>query len=111
MPLFPDFLEEPLNMVGALVAHQALSERRNIVTEIISGDADSTTRLIEALRAIGYETNLAWVKCCDTAEAIRRNANRGDDSISAYYAERFQRACLLEACNKLEKGSFTPTTR
>jgi len=32
---FPEAFEEPMNLIGGLVVRRALSERRNLVTEII----------------------------------------------------------------------------
>jgi hypothetical protein len=54
---FPAPLQEPVGLIGRLVAKRALSERRN--------------------------------------------ESRGGDDISAYYAEPFQRAWIIDACNEL----------
>jgi hypothetical protein len=42
-----------MDLIGRLVAHRALSERRNIVTEIIGAEVERTQQLIEALKSIG----------------------------------------------------------
>ncbi len=97
---FPDALEEPLNQIGRLVAKRALFERRNIVTEIIGAEYEPTTRLVEALKGAGYRAEMVFVSC-GLGESFKRSANRGENNISAYYAEAFQRAWLIEACNEL----------
>ena len=97
---FPEALEEPMDLIGRLVARRALSERRNIVTEIIGAEAEQQIQLIAALRSIGYGVQGAVITC-DVEEAVRRNESRGDDNISAYYAEPFQSAWIIEACAEL----------
>lgn len=93
---FPDAFLEPMDLIGRLVANRAISERRNIVTEIIGSDFDETTELIEALRSVGYKIEAVGVTC-DVEEAMRRNLSRGEDNISSYYAEPFQRKWLIDA--------------
>lgn len=93
---FPEHFDKPMNFVGRVVAATAVMERRNIVTEIIGVDREPTMQLIDAMTSIGYKVEVVGVTC-DVNEAAIRNENREDDAISAYYAEPFQRAWLLEA--------------
>ena len=93
---FPDAFEEPMEIIGRLVAQRAVAERRHIVTELIGSDLEATTDLFESMRAIGYELFGEFITC-DIEEAQRRNLARGDDNISCYYAEPYQRRWLLEA--------------
>jgi hypothetical protein len=93
---FPDAFEEPMEIIGRLVAQRAVAERRHIVTELIGSDLEATTDLFESMRAIGYELSGEFITC-DIEEAQRRNLARGDDNISCYYAEPYQRRWLLEA--------------
>lgn len=93
---FPKALQTPMVAIGILVARRAVEERRHIVTEIIGADFDPTKGLIDAMGAIGYDVKLDYVSC-DIQEAWNNNVNRGDDNISCYYAEPFQRTWLLEA--------------
>jgi hypothetical protein len=93
---FPEDLEEPMEIVGTMIAGRAVAERRNIVTELIGADYDATVELIEAMRSIGYKISVNGVKC-DVEEAQRRNLARGDDNISCYFAEEFQRKWLIAA--------------
>jgi hypothetical protein len=105
---FPEALREPLEIIGRLVTQRALSERRNIVTEIIGSEVEPTKQLIDALVALGYDVKGVQVTC-DAAEAWQRNLNRGDN-ISAYYAEPFQRRWIIETCSELQPGrSKSPT--
>ncbi|MCO5056209.1 zeta toxin family protein [Thermomonas sp.] len=103
---FPDAFLEPLNLIGPLVSQRAISERRNIVTEIIGADQDPTFELIETLEAAGYLVDVVALTC-DFEESVRRNENRGDN-ISAYYAEAFQRQWIIDACGESARGSVAP---
>jgi hypothetical protein len=95
---FPEDLEEPMEIVGTLIARRAVAERRNIVTELIGDDYEATVKLIEAMRSIGYEISVNGVNC-DVEEAQRRNLARGEDNISCYFAAEFQRRWLVEAAS------------
>ena len=88
-----------MNMIGQLVAHRALSERRNIVIELIGADAKPTLQLVEALKTIGYVPKGVAVTC-EFEEAHRRNLARSGDNISAYYAEPFHHAWIIDACRE-----------
>ncbi len=97
---FPEAFREPMDLIGGLVAKRALAERRNIVTEIIGAEAEPVQQLIDALRSIGYRVQGVVVDC-DVEEAVRRNASRDDDDISAYHAQPFQRVWIIDACTEL----------
>ena len=103
---FPDALLELLELIGPLVAQRAISEQRHIVTEIIGAEREPTVELIEALRKAGYYVEAVGVTC-DLEESIRRNQERGD-SISAYYAEPFQRRWLIDACAQFAPRQLLP---
>lgn len=93
---FPGDLVIPLEAIGSSVAQRAISEKRNIVTEIIGADGDSLVKLLSALKEVGYQVEVNFMDC-DLEEGKRRDANRGDN-ISAYYAEPFQIRWITEAC-------------
>jgi hypothetical protein len=93
---FPEAFEEPMQIIGGLIAKRAISERRHIVTELIGSEFEPTTALIDAMLAIGYQIEVQAITC-DNEEAQRRNLGRSNDCISAYYAEPYQRAWLLDA--------------
>jgi Zeta toxin. len=95
---FPGPLEQPLDLVGSMVAARAIAESRNIVTEIIGADLGATSELTEALRSIGYSVEAVAITC-ELEESIRWNEERGD-SVSAYCAEPFQRRWIIDACRK-----------
>jgi hypothetical protein len=97
---FPEPLEEPMNLLGSYVTHRALSERRNIVTEITGTEHEPTHALICALRRIGYKVQLILVESA-VEDALQRQACRPDTDISARDAEPFHRAWLLDACSRL----------
>ena len=101
---FPGELEEPVNLVGALVAQRAITERRNIVTELIGADYAPTIALIEAMNNAGYQVMVNAVNC-DIDEAARRNFARGNDEISAYFSEPYQRQWLIDAATSALKMS------
>ena len=93
---FPGPFDELLDIIGPLVARRAISERRHIVTELIGADFEPTKTLIEAMSSIGYHVEIQAINC-DIEAAQQRNLNRGDDNISAYYAEHYQRSWLHDA--------------
>lgn len=93
---FPEYFEEPMQIIGSLVALRAVTERRHIVTELIGADFEPTKGLLEAMRAIGYRIDIQAITC-DIKVAEQRNASRRPDDISCFYAERFQRSWLYQA--------------
>lgn len=101
---FPEAFEKPMNIIGGLVADRAVSERRHIVTELIGSDAEATSELLDAILAVGYEISIQAI-ACDIDEALRRNEHRGQDDISCYYAEPYQRRWLLEAARAAGHGT------
>ncbi len=93
---FPGPFEEMMEIIGQLIADRAVSERRNIVTELTGSDYEPTAALIEAMKFIGYKVNLIGLEC-DFEEAMKRNLERDENCISAYYAEPYQRRWLMKA--------------
>lgn len=92
---FGAMFEEPLEVIGQMIAQRAVSERRNIVTEIIGADADATKRLVEAIIADGYELKFKFIHC-DIETAAERNLNRGNN-ISAHYCEPYHFRWIMGA--------------
>ena len=97
---FPGPFEELMEIVGSLVAKRAVTERRNIVTEIIGSDYESTMELIETMKSAGYLVHAEAIKC-DLEESVTRNLNRDRDCVSAYYAEQYQRKWLVDAASSV----------
>ncbi|NTW85530.1 MAG: hypothetical protein HGB30_05130 [Holophagaceae bacterium] len=96
---FPTAFEEPMELIGIQVAKRAVFQLRNIVVELIGASFEPLKELLDAMYALGYEIDVQLITC-DYEETVRRNANRGRDCISAHYAERFQRAWLVEAAKE-----------
>ena len=96
---FPKAFLEPMELIGAAVAKRAVFQLRNIVIELIGAQFEPIKELLDAMYALGYEIDVQLITC-DLTEAIKRNANRGPDCISAHYAERFQRAWLVKAAKE-----------
>lgn len=99
---FPGELETPMDVLGSLIATQAVEERRNLVVEVIPIEDERALELINALNEAGYKTNLVYPHC-SLEECRRRNDNRGPDDISAYFAERFHMRWLIDACRALAR--------
>lgn len=98
---FPGPLQPAIDAIGASVTQKALSERRNIVTEIIGAKPEPAQELISWLRALGYKVDVKLITC-DLQESLRRNEVRGDN-VSAFYAEHFQVSWIVNACKALIK--------
>ena len=96
---FPKAFLEPMESIGASVAKRAVFQLRNIVVELIGAQFEPVKELLDAMYALGYEIDVQLITC-DLPEAIKRNASRGPDCISAHYAERFQRAWLVKAASE-----------
>jgi len=95
---FPGPFEDMMEIVGRLVADRAIKEQRNIVTEIIGSEVEPTKELIEAMKFAGYSVVGQRIDC-GIEECLRRNMNRDEDCVSAYYAEPYQREWLISAAN------------
>ena len=93
---FPGPFEKMMPIVGEYVADRAVKEKRHIVTEIIGSDYAPTKQLLDAMLAAGYRVNIQAIDC-SLETAMERNENRGDDNVSAYYAEQYQRTWLQHA--------------
>ena len=101
---FPGLLEERLETVGLALAGRAIEDRRNIVTEITGMDADAMSQLVDAMTSVGYRTVVKYINC-DVDVALQRNRSRGENDISAYYAEPFNLRWLTNAALSLAAGA------
>ncbi len=93
---FPGPFAELLDDIGKRVAERAILERRNIFTELIGADKAQTQALLDAMLSIGYRVEVTYIHC-DIEVALQRNTQRGEDNISAYYCEPYQRSWLCRA--------------
>ena len=95
---FPSILEGKMNEIGLAQTLKAIKSKQNIVMEFIGDDYDDVSKLIDLLKAIGYEVNIQAISC-DEETALDRNAMRPDDSISAFYTQPYHFAWVREALN------------
>ena len=93
---FGTTFEEPLELIGSLITRQAIRERRNIVTEIIGATKEVMFPIIDAMKSIVYKINMIYVEC-EMEESWKRNVERSNDNISAYYTESYHQRWILEA--------------
>ena len=108
---FPSFLEEPMDMIGGLIAAQAVREHRNIVCELIGAEPEPVEKLINTYRALGYYISVTGVTA-NIEQSLRWNQERSDDNISAYYTEPFHHRWLLAAAKIADiKPDPAPTMR
>ena len=105
---FPGWLSEPMEIIGRLVAEKAVGERRNIVTELIGDDSETLNVLVDALIGAGYHVDLVLVTC-PMEQAVRRNLERDNDCISAFYAAQYQYRWLLAAAQAYPETPSAPT--
>lgn len=95
---FPSHLENEMDKIGLDKCRNALSiiKRENIVTEIIGDDGKSTQKIIDLMIKIGYEIKIEFIQC-SVDEALKRNASRSNDNISAYYCEPYHIKWISQA--------------
>ena len=96
--VFPDAFLDELELIGPMLACSAVSNKQNIVTEIIGADVDAVVPLVSGLKSAGFTVELIALDC-DLEEAIRRNEEPGR-GISAYFAEDFQIRWIINACRQ-----------
>jgi hypothetical protein len=101
---FPGPLARPLDTIGTAIAKRAIREGRSIVTEILGDQEPMLYSLQDGLAACGYKLEFLYIDC-EMEVGLRRNENRGDDNISAYFTQEFHEKWLLRAAvEKLAKG-------
>ena len=93
---FPGEFEWMLDLIGPMVAERAIAERRHIVTEAFGCDQNEIAALLNLMKAIGYKTELAFVRS-SAEQAALWNQSRGPDNISSYFTDRFNVRWLTEA--------------
>ena len=91
--------EPPLEIIGGMVARQAIFERRNIVTEMTVSFDEEIKTVVDAMRGIDYKVQITWVHC-DLETAKKRNMNRGDDNISAWYTQLYHQRWIRNAAKE-----------
>ena len=91
--------EQPMEIIGGMVARLAILQRRNIVTEMTVSFDEEIKAVIEAMRGIDYKVQITWVHC-DLETAKNRNLNRGDDDISAWYTQLYHQRWVRSAAKE-----------
>jgi FMN phosphatase YigB (HAD superfamily) len=84
--------KEPLDPKEPMMKKILFLDMDNVLVDFPSGIA----RLNADMTGIGYKVDLMFVHC-PIEQAVQWNLNRSDDAISAYFAEPFQHAWLMEA--------------
>ena len=100
---FPSSLENQMNKIGSEFLNKAISEKANIVMELIGDDSNEISPLIDALKRIGYEVNLVGLDS-EVETALERNKNRSDDNISAFYTQKYHFKWLKDAIRNAVNG-------
>lgn len=100
---FPDGLEEPMDLIGGVVASRAVAERRNIVTEIAGDNLENAKRFVDSMISAGYQVQLVAVTC-PVEQAMEWNVSRSDDNISSCYAEPYNLRWLIGAATREPAG-------
>ena len=93
---FPDALRSEVESAGQALAFAAISTRADIVTEVIGASESLMTQLVDALRSVGYKVELQYIHA-DPVQAWKGNLARGDNNISAFFAEEFNVRWLIRA--------------
>jgi hypothetical protein len=101
---FPEPFCEQLEILGSLIASRAISERRNILTEIIGNDFETTSAMFDALKLADYAIEAVAVNA-PVEQCAEWNMMRGDDDISAFYAEEFQIRWITASCREFSETS------
>ena len=95
--------EPPLEIIGGMVARQAIFERRNIVTEMTVSFNEEIKTVVDAMRGIDYKVQITSVHC-DLETAKKRNLNRGNDNISAWYTQLYHQRWIRNAAKEYLEG-------
>lgn len=93
-PRFPGPLEATILVIGRRIFLEAANSRFNLVTEMLGTDGDVMISVIEALKAYGYVVEVTYVSA-ELDQCVKRQADRGDDNLSAYFTEGFHCAWIL----------------
>jgi hypothetical protein len=100
---FGDILNDAVEDIGYLLANQAISERRNIVIEVVgANNLEVLNEVVDEMNRLGYRTLCKGVDC-DVEQAIERNKNRDFCNISSYFTESYQLSWIAAAIKDKEE--------
>jgi hypothetical protein len=100
---FPTAFEEPLELIGDLIAKQAIEQKRNIAMEVIGNSLEDSRALIDAMKSVGYKVHLANIQC-DPVESYKRHINAVQTDVnyvSAFHTQRFHYKWILNAVKEI----------
>ena len=102
----PDEMDELLSVVGFEIARRSITERRNIITEIIGESLSMAKLMIDAMGSAGYQVNVVSVDC-NVVEAYKRHVNAvtNDPSyLSAHYTQALHEYWVVGAAKAAIKA-------
>ena len=97
---FPCHLEEKMNQIGLDKMRESLKNRKNIVIEIIGENKELLINCAEKLKKLNYSNKLILLQC-EPDTALKRNADRDNNNISAYYCEPYHFGWVQQAVEGL----------
>ena len=101
---FPGEYREELELLGSGIAKKALSERYNVVMEIIGDSLDMVESIANGVRAIGYDVE-SIVLTGDVEECLKRHKKACETDVnyvSAYYTQEFHQKWILDVVKELQ---------
>jgi hypothetical protein len=96
---FPSHLEDVMNRIGLEQLKEAIKTKQNIVIEIIGSEEDSVLSIIKLIELISYEINYVFVDC-ELDVTVKRNENRSENNISAYFTEKYHYKWIEQIVNE-----------
>lgn len=91
--------EQPMEIIGTLVARRAILQRRNMVTEMTVSLEEEIKTVIDAMTRIDYKVQVVRLDC-DLETAKERNLNRDDEGISAAYTQLYHQRWIRNAAKE-----------
>jgi tetratricopeptide (TPR) repeat protein len=101
---FPGELEIPLEMVGRMLAKEAIRQKRNMVVEVIGDSTEDTEAMAKVMVTAGYEIVPVLVKCEVKEGYLRHTKAVATDpkNISAYFTQDYHKKWILNAVKGVE---------
>jgi hypothetical protein len=103
---FGEAFEREMQTIGCEVAYKAISERRNMVLEIIGESSEDAIRLVATMRQAGYKVQLVYVEC-EVDEAYIRHIRGSVENVSAGLTQEYLHECVIAATQRYLSESKT----
>jgi hypothetical protein len=101
---FPSHLENKMEEIGSSLVASAINNKKNIVVELIGLHFESEFKqLLELILKIGYSIEVNLITC-NYEKAFRRNLDRGENNISAFFTDKYHFKWFLNAANNYLKS-------